>query len=317
MPSAPAPPLPALSLLLCTRNRAPALAASLAALGEALAAEPGLTAEVVVVDNGSTDGTPAVIAGWAAAMPFPVLHRVEARPGLAAARNAAVRAARGRLLAFTDDDCHPAPGYFRDLRRHFAADRVPTIRGGRVELGDPEDLPVTIKLDPDPARLQRLTRPSGFIHGCNMAMHRQVLERLGPFDERFGAGTRLRAGEDTDLFIRAVRAGVPVHYVPDMAVRHYHGRRGRAALRRLVQGYTLANGALCAKHFRDGAQRRHFWWDLQRLARDWSGGTRPDFPLTRAAAMLATLQGMALYLATPRAPRRDRALPGGLPDATQ
>jgi hypothetical protein len=54
-------------------------------------------------------------------------------------------AARGSILVFVDDDCELDSGYLRELERHYAEDETLAIRGGRVELGNPNDLPFTIK----------------------------------------------------------------------------------------------------------------------------------------------------------------------------
>jgi len=67
-----------------------------------------------------------------------------------------------------------------------------------------------------------VTCAGGFILGCNMAMQRIVFDKLGPFDERFGAGAVFKSGEDTDYVLRAYFAGIPVEYVPDMVVYHFH-----------------------------------------------------------------------------------------------
>ena len=71
--------------------------------------------------------------------------------GLLVARNCGIRRAQCDLFAFTDDDCRLVPNYFVDLLAHLQSDRVPTLRGGRVELGDPLDLPMTIKTDDEAA----------------------------------------------------------------------------------------------------------------------------------------------------------------------
>jgi GT2 family glycosyltransferase len=251
----------------------------------------------VVVDNGSTDQTDAVIGAWAAAttLPLRVVQRPE--PGLGGARNAGIAVATGSLLAFTDDDCVLQPGYVDQLLAHYAADTQPVIRGGRVALGDPRDLPFTIKLADRPARMMRGTHPGTVVLGCNMVIPRAVLDRLGGFDERFGAGTRLRAAEDADYVYRAHLAGIAVEYVPDMAVSHFHGRRRPAEIARLNAGYALGNGALYAKHLRRGWLIRHLGWDLRRAWAELFGGERMDraLGLTYRRMLMRNVQGMALY----------------------
>ena len=188
------------------------------------------------------------------------------------------------------------------------------MRGGRVELGDPADLPFTIKCDDEPARMAELTHPAGFIMGANMTMRRDVVGRIGLFDERFGAGAPFHAAEDTDYVYRAYRAGIPVEYVPDMAVRHFHGRRTEQSIARLNHGYQVGNGALYAKHVRDLRLLRHFYWDCKTMLRAiCSGHNTYDaaLGLTYTDVIAANLKGMALFgietlRAGPRGPGEHR-----------
>ena len=119
----------AATVAICTANRCARLAETLAAL------LPGVdfgAAEVVVVDNGSIDGTPRLLAEVVAAHPRGVRAVREERAGLSAARNRAVREARGDLLLFLDDDALPAPGW---IEAYFAAfgDGPIAAAGGPVE----------------------------------------------------------------------------------------------------------------------------------------------------------------------------------------
>ena len=290
-----------LSVIVCTKNRAHAIAGCLDSIALALANASPLEAEIVVVDNASEDDTSAVVHAWATSCAIPVRLLFESRKGLAAARNCGVRGSRGDLLAFTDDDCRLDLAYVVDLLAHFQTDNAPTLRGGRVELGDPLDLPITIKTDDEAAEYAHPTHPGGFIHGANMAMPRTVVDRLGPFDERFGAGTKLQAGEDTDYIIRASAAGLRVQYVPDMAVLHFHGRRDQETARRLYAGYMRANGALYVKHLWDSPLLiRHLWWDIKH----WYGESRgqekflPEADIGYGETVVGNVIGMGQFAAS-------------------
>ena len=98
--------------------------------------------------------------------------------GLALARNCALRAAAGEILAFTDDDCRIDLHYVQNLLRHFNEDSGPVLRGGRVELGDPTDLPITIITEQTLRRWNctihsaRYENIGNCLSGCNMAMSR-------------------------------------------------------------------------------------------------------------------------------------------------
>lgn len=268
---------PEVSFIICTRNRVAVLEACIKSVQAACRAHPGFAAELVVVDNGSSDRTADRLAGIAAMSDVPLTPVGEPRPGLAAARNAGLRRARGRVLVFVDDDCAVHRDYLRDLERHYSSGEQGLIRGGRVELGDPRDLPFTIKRSRVRERLTPDIHPGGFVLGCNMTMHRDVAARIGYFDERFGAGGPLRSAEDTDYLVRAVLLGIPVEYVPDMTIFHHHGRRDRKAIEKLHRDYSLGNGGLCLKHVRHAPWLlRHFYWAVRGGLRELAGGPAFD-----------------------------------------
>jgi len=296
------------SVIICTRNRAHSAAASLASVAAAAQECGGLDVELVVVDNGSTDDTQAVVEAWAKSVALPVRLVHEDRKGLAVARNTGVRASRGAILAFTDDDCRLAPDYLRTLHGLFARDAEMVVRGGRVDLGDPDDLPFTIKTDTTPSIYTGEQHPGGFIHGCNMAMTSATFDHVGPFDERFGAGAPCEAGEDTDYLYRAHLAGIAVEYTPSLVVAHFHGRKSRAEIMKLNSIYARGNGALYLKHARHWQLFRNFVWDIKGSAQELVGGAPIDavFGFTYRANVIGCMQGMIRY-ATVRL--RD-ALPG-------
>jgi glycosyltransferase involved in cell wall biosynthesis len=283
------------TIIICTRNRAASLPRALRSVAAAAQTHHGAV-DLLIVDNASTDGTRAVIDEWAATAPLPVRVIEQPRRGLAAARNAGIDAATGRLLAFTDDDCALGASYIDDLLRRYRDDSAPVIRGGRVELGDPEDLPCTIKVSERAERMTAHSHPGLLILGCNMVIPRAVTRTIGYFDERFGAGARFRAAEETDYIYRAYRAGIAVEYVPDMVVRHFHGRRTHEEIRKLSVSYFLGNGALYAKHF--SATFAHHSWAHARMAlNELFGGQLldPTLGITYRRLVAYTLLGMARY----------------------
>jgi glycosyltransferase involved in cell wall biosynthesis len=290
-------PKVAISVIVCTRNRCAILPLCLDAIARASANAPDVPLELIVVDNASTDDTAATLDRWSTTAAIPTRIIREPRAGLAVARNAALRAASGELIAFTDDDCRVGANYLVDMIQHFSRDEVPTLRGGRVELGDPEDLPLTIKTHDDIATYRYPLSPAGFIHGANMAMPRLVFEKVGWFDERFGAGTRF-GGEDTDYVIRAHAQGIRIQYVPDITVYHFHGRRDVATAKKLYASYMRANGALYLKHLRTNPHLiRLFIWDLRLWIRDFLRRTPSDGRpyVSRGAVVAGNLAGMVSY----------------------
>lgn len=324
-----------ISIIVCTRDRARHLRGCLEAAALAIRRTPEAEVELVVVDNGSRDDTRQVLEAWRREG-HPELRMVyEPRPGLSIARNTGLRVSQGRLIAFTDDDCRFDPNYLTDLLRHDRADGdLLVLRGGRVELGDPRDQPFTILIRDQARRHHRRRQPvrdvdlNGLILGCNLSCRRELLERIGLFDERFGVGGPLRAGEDTDLLFRAYLAGAWVEYVPDMAVRHFHGRREPGEIRRLLGAYDEGAGAVYAKFWwRAPGLCRQFRWDLANAARELIGAAPPlGFGHKYRARVASMLRGACRYWALQltgatahlqphpalsRSPRDDRPVGGG------
>ena len=201
------------SVIIPARDAARTLPGTLAALAAQDAA--GVRFEVVVVDDGSTDGTRDVVA----AAPLDVRLVDGAGDGPGGARNRGAAVARGRLLCFTDADCEPAPEWLGAIVR--AADGGADLVQGRVL--PPPDSPVG-PFD----RSIAVTHAHGLFETANLAVSRSLFERLGGFESillpRFGK----ELGEDVWLGWRAVRAGARVTFEPDALVHHAVFPRGAA-----------------------------------------------------------------------------------------
>ena len=272
------------SVIVCTYNRASIITACLDSIADAIAAALPVNAEIIVVDNASTDGTAAIVQAWANKSALLVQLVSEVRKGLANARNSGIKASYGDLLVFTDDDCRLSKAYVADLLRYDAADKSPVLRGGRVELGDPTDLPLTVKTVDNIERFKRSERTAArdnignCILGCNIAMRRSIVECLGPFDWRFSTKA-VPAGEDVDYVQRAYLAGLTVEYVPDMVVFHYHGRKDKAQGYALFKKYMFGVGAMYVKYaFSDIDLLKPFWWDIKNSFKEIKGRRNLCFP---------------------------------------
>jgi GT2 family glycosyltransferase len=169
--------------------------------------------EVVVAhDSGGTE-TDTVLGEHALARTG-VLRglRFEPGPGPAAKRNAAWRAARAPVIAFTDDDCRPPRDWLeRLLAAASAAPRA--VVQGRTE-PDPEELNLLHRAAH--VLTQRVEPPDPWAQTCNIAYPRVLLEQLGGFDEALPVA----AGEDTDLALRARAAGAELVAAPEALTYH-------------------------------------------------------------------------------------------------
>ena len=232
------------SIIISTYNRAELLRATLDQLTE-VRRRTAIPHEVIVVDNASTDDTPGVIRSAAAVLP--IIYVRETRIGTAAARNAGLAHASGSFLFFTDEDCMVSTDWL-EVGVELLRDNPRQVIGGWIGLHDERDLPLTVKFETAPARLDHSGGLFGFMHGCNLICGRCVVDEIGPFDPLFGAGTSVNAAEDTDLVYRALLASVPVRYEPSLRVTHNHGRRTADDSRRLGRAYEISIGALVMKH---------------------------------------------------------------------
>jgi glycosyltransferase involved in cell wall biosynthesis len=280
----------AVSVIVCTRNRCASLGNLLQALTR-LTIEPELSWELVVVDNGSTDGTAELLSSFAERLP--IIHIFEPEKGLSTARNTGVRAARGEILAFTDDDCIPAPDWMSAIRKEFACDPGLAGLGGRVELHDPEDFPITVRTSRQREPLTSPYQLPALMAGCNMAFRRSTIDLVGEFDTTLGAGTVVGSAEDTDYLYRALRRGLRIEYVPEVLLAHDHGRRSSDEVRALRRSYARGRGALLVKYLlmADRAMASCAYadvhWNGRECARALRERTFPREVLVRGWNMLA------------------------------
>lgn len=286
------------SVVVCTYNRATSLHAS---LESCLSLEPpkGGAYEIVVVDNRSTDDTQRIVQAFVAARPGLVRCIREPRQGLAYARNAGVRAARGSIICCTDDDCLPAPDWIAAAGEAFARDERLSVVGGRVELGDALDTPIGVRagLAPRPVR----TPAEAFDHmiGCNLSFRRQAFDLIGGYDGRFGRPGGV-TGDDIDFVIRALLRGLAVAYRPELLIRHRHGRRTAAAVRAANRSYARGRGAVYCKYLLRGdldVLRPAYWEALRSLAAALRWRRAPAVAREAAIHLQDLASGGAYFLA--------------------
>ena len=290
---APAPPPCAdrLSVIVCTRDRPQQLAACL----DSLATQAALPGQVVVVDNSGGGSAREICARPG------VTYLHEPAPGLSRARNAGLAAARGDLLAFTDDDVELAPSWTQEVVRAFddvSVDAVtglvlparldtPAQRAFEIDLGGFTSRHFPIRFD---SRFLEVTRHMGpqvwrIGAGANMAFRRSVFARLGGFDERLGAGAS-GCSEDSEFWYRILAAGGVCLYEPRAVVRHHH-RSDWQGLRRQLRAYMAGHvAALVAQADRYGHRG-----NIRRIFRQL-----PVYFARKAMQAVQNLQGWRLRL---------------------
>lgn len=267
MPERAGPP-PELSVCVVSWNDAPHLERLLPAL---TAAAGRLAIEVIVVDNGSTDATAAVLRGH----PEVVVIRNRNNRGITRARNQAVLLAAGRIILMLDADTVPHPGSIEVLVAYL--DARPEVGLAGAQLLNPDGTVQDSCRTVPPATLPLLCRPPlqrwfqhsalidrhlmrGFDHararpvdwvmGACQCYRAQLLPVLGAYDERIFS----HGGEDTDWCLRVWEAGLEVHYVPEAKVQHEYGHFTRKhpfskqALRGLTDYYLMVWKHRRARH---------------------------------------------------------------------
>jgi hypothetical protein len=163
-----------------------------------------------------------------------------------------------------DDDCYPTVDFIDRIIQCFRESSIGYL-GGKVLLYDPSDYPITIQLLDRRIELPpRKYVPLGLIHGANFAFRRQLIEQVGGFDERLGAGTQLKCGEDIDYLTRASGLGWAGAYDPRPKVLHHHRRSKPDEVQRLLEDYDIGRGAYFAKSLFRGQSRSQFLWPVIR-----------------------------------------------------
>ena len=224
---------PEVTVVVSTVDRAGWLTGLVDALEQQVGAPPF---ELVVVDDGSRDGTWDVLrkAADRTALALSAV-RLPVNAGAGTGRNRGVAEGRAPLVAFTDDDCLPAPGWLAGLVRGFAPG-VDVVQG-RTQ---PEDAP-----PPGPwARSLWVTAPTPWLETCNIAYRRSALDAVGGFDEDDPFFSRRGRGrgfaEDTWLGSCVLARGGRRAFAED-AVVHHRWREGslrsHLAERRLMRDF--------------------------------------------------------------------------------
>jgi glycosyltransferase involved in cell wall biosynthesis len=232
---------------------------------EAILTQDHPSFEVLVIDNCSTDGTAEAVKERASTAPVPV-HVVVEAGSLGHVRNVATKLANGEVIAFTDSDCAPAPGW-------LAAGVAALESDPRVGIVQGRTLPDADHLGPWP-NTQQITGPSLHFECCNIFYRLDALRASDGFDEEM-----VLFGEDTAAGWSVMRQGWARLFEPDALVHHDVTYPGLAwHLRRALRYETFP--ALVRKY---PEMRDDLFWHRWFLSR-------------RYAAFLGAVVGIALAL---------------------
>ena len=306
-------PCTSVTVAVCTRNRAAKLPACLDAL--AALDYPRALLDIVIVDNAPLDdSTRAVVSG------YPGMRYVcEPSQGLDRARNRAALAARGDIVAYTDDDVSVDRGWLRAIVRAFEEEPHAACVTGLV-VPDALDTPAQIlfekyggfgrgfhrwvyRAEQTASAVPQYGGAGRFGTGANMAFRRTFLLSEGLFDPALDVGTAANGGGDLDMFFRALKRGEALVYEPSAIVRHRH-RRTYAELRTQIANNGVGFYAYLARTARAYPEERGavwrfgawwlWWWSVRRLARGLLPGAAVPLDLV-VAELKGSLVGPFRY----------------------
>lgn len=322
---------PDVSVVLCTNGRGPHLAQAIGALLDGTREAPPM--ELILVDNSTFGDLHARDDVIAAVGDDPRVRIVRAPVrGLSRARNVGIAAARGAIIAFTDDDTIAGRGWVTELAAGFlgtdGADdpRIWAVTGRTTAYDVDTDVhrwfegAISFDKGPD-GRLWSLPggRPDGggdpirpplypwpagcFGSGNNMAFRASAFRRVGGFAEELGAGRVTRGGEDLDMYRLIILAGGRIAYRPTAAARHHH-RDSLRALRGQMFGYGSGMAASLTRCALDDPRHalriaRHVPAGLAQLVDMRTRGAAPEAgspaePSYPASLLLTELMGYLL-----------------------
>lgn len=242
------------SIVICTRNRAAHLQATMESIGR-LHVPEGLACELLIVDNASTDQTPATVQECR--LPNMATRYVcEQRPGKSNGLNTALAAAQGRILLFTDDDVRPPLDWVPQMCDPILQGKAHAVSGGV------HTAPHLIRSWMTPEQRgwlvsSEFTRQEDvidpFLIGANMSFSREVLAQVPAFDPELGPGAALGSCEEALFSLQLREAGYKIVSALHIAVEHHfdESRISRASFvdRREREGVSAAYIAHHWEHF--------------------------------------------------------------------
>lgn len=249
--------------------------------------------EVIVVDDGTTTAAPALVVEMKAGPDVRLVRQPHAGP--AAARNLGASHARGSLLAFTDDDCAPAPDWLWALAARFEASPDAAIGGRTVNAlpGNPYSTASQLLISYLYGYYNADPRRARFLASNNLAVPAVAFRRIGGFH----AAWQRAAAEDRELCDRWLRRGHAMSYAVEAVVHHSHALTFRSFVR---QHFTYGRGASwfhrlrrARGHGRLKLEPLRFYVDLVRHSFAQRSGARA--PLLAALMVITQIANAAGY----------------------
>lgn len=216
---------PQVSAIICTHNREQYLGAAI----DSLLAQNFANFEVIVVDNASTDRTPAIVQTRLADARLKYVY--EPIPGLSVARNTGAKAAQGNILAYLDDDAVANPHWLSQIYAAYQANAKLAIAGGKVTLLWVAGMTAPNWLSTELAgnlgaydlgdTLVYVEQPRLTPRGLNYSIRKTFLDQVGGFDPNLGrVGKNLLSNEELHMTDLALKQGWQVAYLPEALVAH-------------------------------------------------------------------------------------------------
>ena len=193
---------------------------------------PSTRYEIIMVDNNSTDRSAELVRK------YPQIQLLaEQKQGSYAARNRGVAAAKGVIIAFTDADCVPSPGWLRRIMETMCSPEVEIIQGGRRYGVESPALSILAAYEAERATYTFSGESSGLFYGYtnNMAIRRSLLDRCGPFLEVMRGADSIFVNQVIETYSRKI-----IRFVPDACIRHLEITSVGSYLRkRVIYGRSL------------------------------------------------------------------------------
>jgi len=251
--------LPPASLIICSRDRPKLLAETI----ESVLRGDEVPTELIIIDQ--SDVPHPALASLKSGCSCEIRYLWTHSAGLSRARNTGIAAARHAILAIIDDDMFVEPAWFGSLIRALLNSGERAVVTGRVLPTAPE-VPGGFVPTFMPSEVRAVYEGrigTDVLAGGHMAAYRSILDAVGGFDERLGAGADFPAADDNDLGFRLLEAGYRIIYAPE-AVLYHRAWRGKGQYMAARWSYGRGKGGYYSKYlsYKDLYMLRRMVWDI-------------------------------------------------------